>query len=92
MKRLTSLILVLALLSPVAHAAINTSFQKLLDQEIQDTSIALNSAGTNTEVAAWTLTNLYLKLQAMVGFKIPFIATLTVVPQMELVWHRNLKN
>jgi hypothetical protein len=50
---------------------------------------ALSSEGNGTGLDdGWSVRNFYLRLQATIGFSIPEIANLTIVPSVELVFHR----
>ena len=57
-------------------------------ERVQRSLEAPSSEEESSDTTNWKVQNIYLRVNASVGFKIPAVANLTLVPQIELVWHR----
>ena len=85
---LVTLFLAAMFSSSTATARPIRRLQRMVAEEMTRVSGALAADDSATTETAWTVTNMYLRVLVPVGFTLPFVTTLTVVPQIEMVWHR----
>lgn len=88
-KRLVAIVI----LSACVHtpAQVNHNLQNFLYRELWQVSSTLENGIQERETGqstGWDLKNIYLRIQAIVGFKIPLVLDLTINPQLEMTWHR----
>ena len=82
-------------LALTAQATPVQRLRRLVDTEVSRVAEQLDRDDTVTidgTAQQWSLRNLYLRLQATIGIQLPLVASLQMVPQIELVWHRKTPN
>lgn len=72
--------------SPIWH------LKKEVKEEVGRVAHALNSLveeeQTSVTAADWEVKNIYLRVYGKVGFKLPALVNLDLIPQIEMVWHK----
>ena len=92
MKKLMVIALFLAALS--ARAESNPEMVKFFKEEITkvNTAVAVLPEDHHDDgTPAWPLRHFMLRLQAKFGIEVPWIAKFLIVPEVEMVWVKDLK-
>jgi hypothetical protein len=89
MKKIV-LVLIL-LISNNLLAAEFPGLKKYVNENIEAVKASLNEAATADDSGeGWFFKDIYIRLQAKIGYEVPWIASFQIIPEVELVFLRPL--